>query len=225
MLLNYSARINQIKNDFIHTYKHPYIDESIYKDLLTDEQLHFYVQLFNQIKDYKNKETLFHSLLHIQCSIDVHDQIELHFASNINDMDFEIKQLKILVGDYHSALFYKLLTKNHLLDELYHFITTIKNINQAKMTFIHYEELKELKSNQLFDDLEMIYAGLFDAFNEFFNINDYETKWKPLIYYYLIYNQDQAKWVRYLKQIDDQHKEAFLTIQNDLSKRVNQINV
>src|SRR5690606_25863241 len=122
-----------------------------------------YVQIFNEVENKHVYNTLFDSLLHIQCSIDIHDQIDIRFNANMADELLEENQLKILVGDFHSAMFYKLLTKNDQLNALYHFIQTIKDINKSKMSLIHYHDLEQKDISKQFNNLELIIVGLYDS--------------------------------------------------------------
>ncbi|MGM8213977.1 heptaprenyl diphosphate synthase component 1 [Bacillaceae bacterium W0354] len=204
-----TSNVSNIKKKFIKSYKHPYIKDQLYDNLLKHKQIYFLQELFKKTSLNNETDILFQSLLHIQCSIDIHDQVDLYFDDSISKHSLETNQLKVLVGDYHSALFYNLLTNNHLLDALYHFIATIKEINQSKMNLIHIDDLNDIDPNQLFIELEMICAGIYDSLHHFFEINDYESYWKPQIYYHLVYNCDDTPWANIINNISDEYRLMF----------------
>ncbi|WP_124219675.1 heptaprenyl diphosphate synthase component 1 [Aquisalibacillus elongatus] len=186
-------------------YKHSYVPEQLYEQVLTYSQIDFFKKLFSKFNS-KTHDVLFESLLHMQASLDIHDQVDLTFKEDSKGRNFS-NQLQVLVGDYHSSYFYNLLSQHNLLDELYHFIQAIKKINECKMSVLHND--KALSLEELIKQVEYIHTGLFDATNDICKVDHYEEQLKPRLIKQLVYSKDNF-WLSILKeQFSQEFKRVF----------------
>ncbi|GEL76152.1 hypothetical protein TMU01_03870 [Tenuibacillus multivorans] len=205
-------KIENIRQDFISTYKHPYTERQFYDGILSYEQILCFKDLLLKVEINQNhREKLFVALLHMQISLDIHDQVDLENYERITDHRSVRNQLRILVGDYHSSYFYSLLSQYNMLDELYHFIEMIKHINESKMTILHNQE--QLTVESLLKEVENVHCGLYNALSSLYRISDYQTVWKPKIVHQLVYNRGESKWLDVLKNNNS------IMIDNEISKR------
>ncbi|PKR78853.1 hypothetical protein CEY16_03610 [Halalkalibacillus sediminis] len=185
----------EIRESFINTRKHNYIQYALYEGIVTHPQIHFLKELYDRI-NHPNKEVVFEALLHMQASLDIHDEVDLSFEESLTNERLKVNQLKVLVGDYHSSMFYRLLARSNELSVMYHLIDSIKSVNQSKMSILH----SSLSDEDAIDALENIHIGLFNSLAEFFQIDSYKSKIKPQMVVQLTYERPRNFWIELLKE-------------------------
>ncbi|SEP68256.1 heptaprenyl diphosphate synthase component 1 [Piscibacillus halophilus] len=201
-----NKQAEQIRKDFIKEYKHPSIKESFYDPVLTVKQVYFFQKLLLE-SDYKQKNDLFKALIHMQISLDIHDLVDLEFDS-IEENRNQTNQLQVLVGDFHSSYFYRLLSEHNLLDELYHFIQSIKSINEIKMSLLHQDEIKIKDFNKLLNQVETVHCGLYYSLLDFCQMNKYKNDVEFELIKELVYHID-SYWLSLLKSREPAIEQAI----------------
>lgn len=109
----------------------------------------------------------------MQLSLDIHDLVDLEFNLNSAHNRNQTNQLQVLVGDYHSSYFYRILSEHNLLDELYHLIQSIKSINEVKMSLLH-NTTDDL--NEQLQQIEAVHCGLYNSLMDYYKLDDYKEK-------------------------------------------------
>ncbi|MGP4071946.1 heptaprenyl diphosphate synthase component 1 [Piscibacillus sp. B03] len=203
---------NEIRKEFIKVFKHPYISEDFYNSVLSEKQIFYFQDLLKESGQPEHID-LFYALLHMQLSLDIHDLIELKFNSSSEEKRNQTNQLQVLVGDFHSSYFYRILSEQNYLDELYHFIKYIKEINELKMTLLH-SEASDLNSQ--LDQIESVHCGLFNSVIDLYGLTEYKNKKISELVTSLVY-QSQSVWLDLLKS-----KEPSTELM--INERINRLN-
>ncbi|MET3682339.1 hypothetical protein ABID56_000418 [Alkalibacillus flavidus] len=152
------------RQTFLNQYKHDYIRESMYEPMFNTALLpHLYelVQPLNHI--------LADALVNMQLSLNVHDVVERDGLQDLSTTRLKHNQLHVLMGDYHSALFYQLLSNHHETDALYFFLPYIKQINEHKIELIHHH----LSPTERLEKVLYVYSQLIYAATRYLNL-DYD---------------------------------------------------
>ncbi|MDQ0350861.1 hypothetical protein J2R98_000664 [Alkalibacillus filiformis] len=164
--------INNFKNEFLKRYKHPYIDEALYDQVFVEGYMWYIYQLVDQ-KDH----IIADALVNMQVSLNVHDIVDQYFNESSSQEELKDNQLKVLLGDYHSSLFYKLLSNAGLTNALYHFLPYIKRINEYKVDLLH----KQFSPNEWVEQVINVYSHLFNGIAKYYEVESYEEEWLPEI--------------------------------------------
>ncbi|WP_027963377.1 heptaprenyl diphosphate synthase component 1 [Halalkalibacillus halophilus] len=145
---------HNLKNDFLKKYKHNYINHKLYEQAIDLTQVYYFRLLLSP--DHSKNELLYDALINMQTSLNLHDLITSD-ESETSDDDLDQNQLLALVGDYHSSLFYKLLADSRQTEQLYHFLSTVQEINQLKMGLLK----DDTSPTNLLHKLEKVHSLLF----------------------------------------------------------------
>ncbi|WP_188206022.1 heptaprenyl diphosphate synthase component 1 [Alkalibacillus aidingensis] len=194
-----SDKLLELKSEFLNKYKHEYIKSSFYDDEILAKQIYLITQMMKEVRT-EHRELITDALINMQISLNIHDEVDQFFSDDDSHQSLENNQIKVLMGDYHSSLFYKLLSKYRKTEALYHFLGYIKIINEHKVDLLHRNRSKI----EYLDKLELIYSGLFNGIASYFNVKDYHSNWLPLIQYELIYQNPELPWIKNLLENGDQ---------------------
>ncbi|WP_194840813.1 heptaprenyl diphosphate synthase component 1 [Filobacillus milosensis] len=185
-----------IRHKFITKYKHSHISASLYDEVLSNKQISWFKRLLIEAET-PSANQIFNALLHMQTSLDIHDLVDLKTNENMAEDRSQTNQLQVLVGDFHSSYFYRLLSQQNLLEELYHFIEKIKEINDLKMSVLHNYEGHDMEIQ--LKHIEKIHIGLIEAIISLYNLPEKEVKSK--IIDELVYQSDSC-WIKILTDRD-----------------------
>ncbi len=203
----------QFVNDFLNRFKHTYVDERHYEMVRLNDQLYFFHQLSRLNEE--DDQVVFDAVVHMQISLQIHDLVEFRFTPEYLPTETEeSNQMNALLGDYHSAWFYKLLAGHGKLDTLHHFVQPVKRINQLKMELLHNQALSD---EEKMDVIETIYMGLFDAYADYYSIEQYPTERKRIAYHFIF--REQPFWMNRMqseRKIGEVWKERKVQLEAEL---------
>src|SRR5690625_1141587 len=130
--VNLNEQPKEMTSEFLLKYKHPYITDIPYEQVGLSDHLQYYHSM-----DHSDG-IVFEAIVHMQISLNIHDHVDFKFDENQPPTQTnKSNELNALIGDYHSSLFYKLLSDHQKLDALFHFIQPVKRINHLKMELLH----------------------------------------------------------------------------------------
>ncbi|GEN45160.1 heptaprenyl diphosphate synthase component 1 [Alkalibacillus haloalkaliphilus] len=194
--------INDVKSEFLKRYKHPYIDEALYDQVFVEDYMWYIYKLVDQ-KDH----IIADALVNMQVSLNVHDIVDQHFNESSSQEELKDNQLKVLLGDYHSSLFYKLLSNAELTNALYHFLPYIKKINEYKVDLLH----KQFTPKEWVEQVINVYSHLFNGIAHYYEIESYEDQWLPEIQSKILSLHNYLPWFTQL--INNQQNEIKQVIE------------
>ncbi|WP_279401542.1 heptaprenyl diphosphate synthase component 1 [Piscibacillus salipiscarius] len=194
--------------------KHPYLGDAFYNQVLLKQQISFFKELLIESGQNHDPE-FFYALLHMQLSLDIHDLVDLEFNLNSAHNRNQTNQLQVLVGDYHSSYFYRILSEHNLLDELYHLIQSIKSINEVKMSLLH-NTTDDL--NEQLQQIEAVHCGLYNSLMDYYKLDDYKEKNYSKLVNQLVYERESI-WLDLLAKRDSAAKNVIDKRKNELYRR------
>ncbi|MDQ0158490.1 heptaprenyl diphosphate synthase component 1 [Alkalibacillus salilacus] len=148
------------QHSFLGRYKHDYIELTMYDSFFATPLLLF---LYDVTTRHHN--VLADALVNMQLSLNIHDQLDHHFDEDIEVEQLKSNQLHVLMGDYHSAFFYKLLSTHHETNMLHFFLTYIKEINEYKIELLHHDHSIEERLNKVTNVYSCLLQGVIQYFN------------------------------------------------------------
>lgn len=127
--------IEQYKTLINDKIKHSFLSEHIKQPKISNEKLSILTTILNQttLPTYKKESYLITTML-VQIALDTHDLVP-DSSKDEKLVSLTTKQLTVLAGDYYSGLYYLLLADIEDIDMIQMLASTIKKINELKMSF------------------------------------------------------------------------------------------
>ncbi|GAA0458893.1 heptaprenyl diphosphate synthase component 1 [Alkalibacillus silvisoli] len=198
-----AQHIDNFKENFLKQYKHPYISNDIYEKVFIEEYMYLIYEAANNYN-----QVIADALINMQISLNVHDLVDQHFSDQASSGHLKQNQLKVLLGDYHSSLFYKLLSNERLTEALYHFLPYIKQINEMKVDLLH----NDFPPNKWVDNVLLVYTNLLKGIASYYNIARFEELWLPKVESKILNIYKQLPWFIELKNHDQSQLEKVIEL-------------
>ncbi|MFB1050490.1 heptaprenyl diphosphate synthase component 1 [Paraliobacillus sp. JSM ZJ581] len=134
---------NSIKVELEDKLQHPYLKKFIKKPVINNDKLVILYNLIEQTSysEEKKKNYILTTML-VQIALDTHDLVsEKHDQES--KQTTKSRQLTVLAGDYFSGIYYYMLSKLEDIAMIATLASTIKEINEIKMT-LFYEKKQSL---------------------------------------------------------------------------------
>ncbi|MFD2192943.1 heptaprenyl diphosphate synthase component 1 [Oceanobacillus bengalensis] len=129
-----NIELQTIKKIIEENLRHKYIEKFIGNPIINDEKLLVLSLLINRSSlSAQVKERYILACVLVQVALDTHQEVPLHFHSEITKDEKVSNQLRVLAGDYYSSLYYLLLAEIEDLEMIQLLSTAIKEINESKM--------------------------------------------------------------------------------------------
>lgn len=141
IVLSYASmeELHTLRNKIEKRMQQTYLDKNTEAPFLDENKLLILQTLFGQTNLPDKQQTDYViTIMLIQMALDTHDKVIVTTKSDETADERKNRQLTVLAGNYYSALYYQILAGLEEIDMVALLATSIKEINEQKMS-LHYD--------------------------------------------------------------------------------------
>lgn len=178
-LCHRDTEVKAIINKFNQLTYHPYLKDYIPEVGMDEGKCQLFYQALSKKVAAEEASVVTLCVMLVQAALDVHEEVSLHPVQS--DLARKHRQLRVLIGDFYSSLYYYLLAEADRVPLTRIFSYTLQEINELKMdVYSTPENTYELVAEKL----TYIDSVLYEKMLEEYDLQSLSNRFQTIFYYH-----------------------------------------